>query len=243
MKIEHHHLQQASQGPILMKDSPREVARLQPRWTAIVKPTPNKKCVRAAYTLIELLAVMFMVALTAIAGKSVAVRYGTWAGIGAGFIAALGSLCLVVLFYRWSWRCDRQRLTELREKYHGIYRVIKMPAAQMSIIKPQGAEIRIGDYGWEAGPDRGDGLIYLQGLAPDWTVVWHTGFSRDEVERVAEKPTSQYDYWAPYWAKSPLPPPCPFPIAERETMTWGRPHHSHRYFQIPVLYRVGAGPS
>lgn len=69
-----------------------------------------------------------------------------------------------------------------------------MPAAQMSIIKPQGAEIRIGDYGWEAGPDPGDGLIYLQGLAPDWTVVWHTGFSRDEVERVAEKPTSQYDY-------------------------------------------------
>ena len=114
----------------------------------------------------------------------------------------------------------------------------KLPSAQLSVIKPQGAEIRIGDYGWEAGPTRSDGLIYLQGLAPDWTVVWHTGFRPDEVERVAEKPTSQYDYWAPYWAKSPPPSPCPFPVADRETMTWGRPHHTHRYFQIPVLYRL-----
>ena len=202
------------------------------------KPIISHKSPPGGYTLVELLAVMFMVAVAAIAGKSAAIRYGTWAGIGAGFIAALISVCLVALFYRWSWQRDRRRLQELREKYRGIYRVLKVPAAQMSIIKPQGAEVRIGDYGWEAGPERSDGLIYLQGLAPDWTVVWHIGFRSDEIERVAEKPSSQYEYWAPYWAKPPPPPPCPYPVAERETMTWGRPHHSHRYFQIPVLYRV-----
>jgi len=198
----------------------------------------RRGAIDAGYTLIELLAVMFMVAITAIVGHSVATRYGTWAGIGAGFIAALTSVYLVALFYRWTWQRDRRRLQQLREKYRGVYRVLKVPAAQLSIIKPQGAEIKIGDYGWEAGPDRGDGLIYLQGLAPDWTVVWHVGFRPDELERVADKLISQYDYWAPYWAKPPPPPPCPYPVAERETMTWGRPHLSHRYFQIPVLYRV-----
>jgi hypothetical protein len=204
---------------------------------------PRKSTVRnrpghQAYTLIEFLAFTFMVAITAIVGKSVAARYGTWVGVGAGFIAALSSVCLVVLFYRWSWQRDIRRLKELTEKYRGIYRVIRLPSSDTSIIKPQGAEIKIGDYGWEAGPDREDGLIYLQGLAPDWSVVWHTGFRPDQVERVADKPSSQYEYWVPYWAKSPPPPPCPFSVVERETMTWGRPHHSHRYFQIPVLYRV-----
>ena len=204
------------------------------------KPTATRKAPRAAYTLIELLALTFIVAITAMVGKSVATRYGTWAGIGAGFIAVLTSAWFVVLFYRWSWQRDRRRLQELKDKYRGVYRVLQLPPAQMSIIKPQGAQIRIGDYGWEAGPDRGDGLIYLQGLAPDWTVVWHTGFRPEQVERVAEKPSSQYAYWAPYWAKPPPPPPCPYPVAERETMTWGRPHHSHRYFQIPVLYRAAS---
>lgn len=198
----------------------------------------RRRAADSAFTLIELLAFTFVVALTAVVGESVAARYGTWPGIGAGFVAALASVGVVALFYRWSWQRDRRRLQELRDKYRGIYRVLKLPPAQTSVIKPQGAEIKIGDFGWEAGPARNDGLIYLQGLAQDWTVVWHIGFRPDEIERVAEKPTSQYEYWAPYWAKPPPPPPCPYPVAERETMTWGRPHHSHRYFQIPVLYRV-----
>lgn len=190
------------------------------------------------FTLIELLALIFIITFTMVIGKSVTARYGAWAGVGVGSLAALSSLSVVVLFYRWTWRRDRQRLKMVKENYRGIYSVIQLPSPATSIIKPQGAEIRIGDYGWEAGPDRRDGLIYLQGLTPDWTVVWHAGFRPDQVQRLTEKPTSQYDYWHPNWAQLPPPAPCPYPIAERETMTWGRPHHSHSYFVNPVMYRV-----
>src|ERR1700758_2842880 len=100
-----------------------------------------------AYTLIELLAFTLIVAMTAIVGKAVATRYGTLTGVGAGFVAALSSVCLTVLLYRWSWQRDRHRLKELREKFRGIYCVTKLPSSQISIIKPQGAEVKIGDYG------------------------------------------------------------------------------------------------
>jgi prepilin-type N-terminal cleavage/methylation domain-containing protein len=76
------------------------------------------------YTLIELLAVMFVITAMGAVGKSVASRYGTGPGIGAGFLAFLASAMVVVLFYRWGWRSDRRRLQKLKEKYRAIYRVI-----------------------------------------------------------------------------------------------------------------------
>lgn len=88
------------------------------------------------YTLIELLAVMFVITAMGAVGKSVASRYGTGPGIGAGFLAFLASAMVVVLFYRWGWRSDRRRLQKLKEKYRAIYRVIALPTA----------EIKIGDY-------------------------------------------------------------------------------------------------
>jgi hypothetical protein len=188
-----------------------------------------------AYTLVELLAVMFVVAMTGLVEESVAHRFGRWTGIGAGAVTLVICVIGVVLFYRWSWKLDRRRLQELREKYRGIYRVIALPSDQKIVAKPDGAEIKIGDCGWEAGPVSKDGLIYLQGLTLEWTVVWHAGFRRDQIEWITEKPSSQYDYWVPYWAKSP-PPPCPYPVIERATLTMGRPHHSHRYFVIPSPY-------
>ncbi len=172
---------------------------------------------RWAYTLIELLAVIFII-------------------VGAGAITLVICVVAVVLFYRWSWKRDRKRLQELREKYRGIYRVLALPSDQKIVAKPHGAEIKIGEFGWEAGPASKDGLIYLQGLTSEWTVVWHAGFRPDEIEWVTEKPSSQYDYWVPYWAKSPPPPPCPFPVIERATLTIGRPHHSHRYSVMPSPY-------
>ena len=131
---------------------------------------------RSAYTLIELLAVIFIVAVTGIVEESVTHKFGRWIGIGAGTITLIICVIIVVLFYRWSWQRDRMRLQELRERYRGIYRVLALPSDQKIVAKPDGAEIRIGDYGWEAGPVSKDGLIYLQGLTAEWTVVWHAGF-------------------------------------------------------------------
>jgi membrane protein implicated in regulation of membrane protease activity len=203
-----------------------------------VNPASIRRSMRRAWTLIELLALIFLIVVTAGVGKFVATKFGTWPGIGAGILAAVVSVIIVVLFYRWTWSRDRRRLEELREKYRTIYRVIAIPSDQKSIIKPEGAEIKIGDYGWEAGPIRKDGLIYLQGLTIQWTVVWHAGFRADQIEKVAIKPSSQYDYWVPYWVKPRPTPPCPFPVLERDTLTMGLPHHSHRYFVNPIQYRA-----
>ena len=190
----------------------------------------------SAYTLIELLAVMLVIALTGIIEEFVAHRFGRGPGIGAAAVTLIVCVIVVGLVYRWSWRRERKQLQELREKYRGIYRVIALPADQNIIAKPDGAEIKIGDYGWEAGPIHKDGLIFLQGLTVEWTVVWHAGFRPDQIEWITEKPSSQYDYWVPYWAKSPPPPACPYPVIERNTLTMGRPHHSHRYLVIPSPY-------
>ena len=105
---------------------------------------------RPAYTLIELLAVMFVVAMTGLVEESVAHRFGRWTGIGAGAVTLIICVMGVVLFYRWSWKRDRRRLQELREKYRGIYRVIALPSDQKIVARPDGAEIKIGDCGWEA---------------------------------------------------------------------------------------------
>lgn len=205
----------------------------------VAKPTRNHRSVRQAYTFIELLAIMFVLTVTTAVYQFAAGKYGTWPGIGAVVLAVLASAIIVVQFYSWSWRRDRRRLQELKEKYRAIYRVIAIPSDQRSIVKPEGAEIKIDDYGWEAGPIRkDDGLIYLQGLTLEWTVVWHAGFRPDQIEKVATKPSSQYDIWIPYGAKPTSPLPCPFPVVERETLTMGLPHHSHRYFVIPTPYHT-----
>jgi hypothetical protein len=191
---------------------------------------------RSAYTLIELLAVAFIVAVTCIVGGLLSHRFGRWSGIGGGAVTLMICGAGVVHFYRWSWKRDRKQLQDVRERYRGIYRVLALPADPKIIAKPDGAEIRLGDYGWEAGPVNKDGLVYLQGLTTEWTIVWHAGFRSDQVEWITGKPSSQYDYWVPYWVKSPPPPPCPYPVIERATLTLGRPHHSHRYSVVPVPY-------
>ena len=118
----------------------------------------------SAYTLIELLAVVLVIALTTIIEEIVAHRFGRWPGIGAAAVTLIVCAIGVVLVYRWIWRWEKRQLQELRQKYRGIYRVTALPADQNIIAKPEGGEIRIGDYGWEAGPVRNDGLIFLQGL-------------------------------------------------------------------------------
>jgi hypothetical protein len=196
---------------------------------------------REAYTLIELLAVIFVIGVVTVVHEVVRAKFGQGAAVVASALAVIVCSLFVVFLYRWSWRRNRQRLAELRENYRSIYRVKELPAEPKGIIKPDGAEIRIGDYGWDARPSRRDGLIHLQGLTRKWQVVWHAGFRPDQIEKVATKPASQYEYWAPYWAKPPPPPPYPFPICERSTPTMGLPHHSGRYFvNYPSQYYQSA---
>jgi prepilin-type N-terminal cleavage/methylation domain-containing protein len=69
------------------------------------------------YALIELLAVISIVGITAAMYLPIAKKYGAVAGIGSGFITIVICVFIVIEFYRRSWRSDKKRLLELREKY------------------------------------------------------------------------------------------------------------------------------
>jgi len=197
---------------------------------ARTKSSGNRRSFSLGYTIIEVMAVIFIIAVSVETAKFVSLRYGKTAGIGAGLFGGMVSSAIVVLFYCWIGRQNQRRLQDVRERYTSIYRVTSPPTDEKSIKRAEGAEIRVGDYGWEAGPLlKKSGLIYLQGLRVDWRVVWHAGFRPDQIEKVTQKPCSQYDRWIPYWVKGPAPPPCPFPILERKTPAMGLPHNRHLY--------------
>lgn len=180
-----------------------------------------------AYTIIELLALIFVLFVSIEVGKYVGDRHGTGAGVVAGCVAGVGCTIVVAIFYWVTGRRDERRRAELREKYRWIYRVVEVPRDVQKMIRAEGAEIRVGDYGWEAEPLEADGLIYLQGLTDRWRVVWYAGFRPDQVERVCEKPRSQYD-WDYSWVTNP--PQCPFPIQPRETADMGLPIAGYRHW-------------
>jgi hypothetical protein len=171
-------------------------------------------------TFLELLTLWLVIGVPLLVGQIVAKKFGLWPGIGAGVLLAAGCVLIAVRAYRAHWRRNAQRRQEWKQKYSSIYRVLTLPMDQAVIKKAQGAEIKVGDYGWEAIPLRDDGLIYLQGLNPQWRVVWYGGFRADQIEKVTLKPQSQYD-WDSAWAKNA--PPCPFPVQERETANMGLP--------------------
>ena len=81
-----------------------------------------------AYTLIELLAAMFVITVTGMVEEFVAHRFDRWTGIGAGVGTFTVCVIGVMIFYRWSWKQDRKLLQKLRDKYRGIYRVIAAPS-------------------------------------------------------------------------------------------------------------------
>jgi hypothetical protein len=171
-------------------------------------------------TLVNLLTGIFLLSVPICTGDRVGKQYGVWAGIGAGIASVPLAAGVLVLFYRALNRQTEQRRREYREKYRYVYRVLAVPDDPRNILKPDSAQLMVGDYGWEAEPICKNGLIYLQGLTPKWCVVWHAGFRTDQVEKVAPKPRSQYD-WDHTWMDSP--PPCPFPVQERITAAMGLP--------------------
>jgi hypothetical protein len=172
-----------------------------------------------AYTLIELLAVIFVVGAIVYAnelGKS----YGGNARIIIPIVGFVAACVVVVLTYYLLGTYEERYRRNLREKYRYIYRVIAAPDEEGKIKKHPSAVILIGDYGWEAPPLANDGLIYLQGLTAKWGVVWYAGFRPDQIEKIGLKPQSQYD-WNYTWSYNT--PPCLYPIVERETQDLGWP--------------------
>lgn len=169
-------------------------------------------------TLFELLMVIFVIGVPLGIGMNAAKAGGILIGIGTWILSMLVCLAAVAIFQIVLQRSSRRRRRKLRTKYPGVYRVLVVPDDKTCIRKPEGAAIRVGDYGWEAVPFRKDELIYLQGLTEDWLVVWYAGFGLEQVEYVGPKSRSQYD-WSDEWPKIP----CPFPVSRRETTAMGPP--------------------
>jgi hypothetical protein len=173
-------------------------------------------------TCIEMLAVMFVIYVPMLVGTFASKKFGVWAGIVAGILSGVLCVSAVVLFYRDRGRRNEEKRRELRDRYSKIYRIVSLPGDGKNIKLAKGAAIKIGDYGWEAEPrNTKDGLVYLQGLTNKWRVVWYAGFQRDQIEIICPKPNSQYD-WNYKWFREP--PPCPFPVQERETTAMGLPN-------------------
>ena len=175
----------------------------------------------------DMFALWFMIGVPVAIGMFVAKHFGLWTGIGAGLLSAIVCVAAVVISYRARGRNTAQQRREFKEKYTRIYRVLAAPTDAAAIKKAQGAEIKVGDFGWDAAPLRNDGLIYLQGLNPQWRVVWYAGFRPEQIENFAPKPQSQYD-WNYAWVKNP--PPCPFPVQEHfhSTVNMGFPMPERR---------------
>lgn len=166
---------------------------------------------RPGWSLIEFFAGCFVLFVPFQTFQYVAPRYGGWSGVVASLVSFVASLLAVVGFY---WLAERLRDWEidcLLAKYPYVYRVKVPPTDMHSIVKPDGNDITVGDYGWEAEPIHDNGLIYLQGLREDWQVAWYAGFQLDQIERVGAKPRLQY--YLPYTHISGVKPPkCPFTV-------------------------------
>jgi len=162
-------------------------------------------------TIFDLLTLMFIVSVPLLIGQVIAIHFGVWTGIGTGVLSGIACITIIGLFHRRRWRKNARQRREYKEKYTRIYRVLTTPTDEAAIRKAHGAEIKIGDFGWEAAPLRDDGLIYLHGLNLQWRVVWYAGFCPEQIEHVTVKPQSQYD-WNYTWIHNP--PPCPFPVQE-----------------------------
>jgi hypothetical protein len=126
----------------------------------------------------------------------------TLVGLVSGGIATLA--------YGLGPRWERARDKKLLKAYPGIWRIASKPEEGGLAVEARADAITVGDYGWEAEPLVDDNLLYLQGLTPDWKVVWYAGFRKDQLEHITIKPASQY-YRHPYWVNSP-PSDCPYPV-------------------------------
>lgn len=168
---------------------------------------------RHGFTLIELLAMIIIVAAVSSTWTIVRGKYGIGMGLAAALAVTLLCASLIVVFYHFSGKRFAVEFKDLSEKYATIYRVLSPPDGSAPVLKAEGADIRAGDYGWDAEPIQNDGLIYLHGLSADWLVLWYAGFRPEQIERVGPKPRIQY--YLPYaWMGAGSDAhPCPFPAS------------------------------
>ena len=183
---------------------------------------PDGSGTRHGFSCVELVAAVFLFGATIVVWTILAPRFGSV--VGAGGSAVTAALCWLVIykFYLWSAQKRVHELQELEESYPGVYRINHVPTNLPCVIA-DGAQIQVGDYGWEAESFASDEFIYLQGLTEGWEVVWHAAFRPEHVEWAGEKPRTQY--YLPYaWVcAGATPPPCPFPVQDASEKSLGFP--------------------
>ncbi|GIX04972.1 MAG: hypothetical protein KatS3mg114_0841 [Planctomycetaceae bacterium] len=177
---------------------------------------------RHGYSCVEVVVVVFTVTTSLIVGLVLSRHFGLIAGIAAGTVTALMCVLASCAFYKWSSRRWAREVREMDKRYPRVYRVLFVPPDLPCVIA-NGAEIRVGDYGWEAEPIYDDGLIYLHGLTEEWAVAWHAGFRSEQVEVIGEKPLSQYSIPYSWRCAGAKPPPCPFPVQHAPEESLGFP--------------------
>jgi len=185
---------------------------------------------RGGFTVIELLAGIFVLAVPLLAMNVVATRADRLAGVLAGLVVFAVCVLTVIAFYSWVGRRREKEFRELNEQYPLVYRVIAVPNETKDILKAQGAEIECGDFGWEAEPIESDGLTYLQGLTKQWCVAWYAGFRPDQIEKVGPKPRSQYSLPYSWVCGGAIPPTCPYPVQSNDSSDLGHPSRISRPF-------------
>ncbi len=180
---------------------------------------------RRGYTFIELLAMIVIVAAVSSTWTIVRARYGIVMGFLTSLVVTIACACVVVAFYRVSGRRFQIEYKALSEKYSSVYRVLSPPSDNAPVLKADGADIHVGDYGWDAEPLHNDGLIYLHGLSSDWLVLWYAGFRPDQIEKIGPKPRIQYYLPYAWMGAGSQAQPCPFTASAKvpKMATLGHP--------------------
>lgn len=171
-------------------------------------------------SLFDLIVLWLMIGIPVAIGLITADQLGLLAGVAIGLLSGVICISIGSVLYRSRWRAHNKQLKELKARYRWVYQVVAIPADLSKARMAEGTVIKVEDYGWEAEPLKDDGLIYLQGLTLKWRVVWHAGFSAEQLRRVCLKPRSQHE-WDHSWFSNP--PPCPYPIQPRQTADMGLP--------------------
>lgn len=177
---------------------------------------------RRGLTLLDLLALQFVIFVPLFFTVIVTTHYGSERGFLVGFISSIACWGVVGAFSGWSYYRYQEQLRVLSTNYPSIFQIKEIPSDTSQLLIAEGAKIEIGDYGWEAEPLHDDGLIYLHGLNEKWGVVWYRGFRPNQIEKVGPKPRTQYLLPESWYRGGPDAFPCPFPI-QSQTADLGMP--------------------